>query len=115
MLDISIMAYVNIHNKYNAADFYLAIPCACVGVILFWCYVIRGDELGSGFGTDYLAGEDLAERKNRKLAGSSNCFKMVFGRLNGRNDTSKMETNQNPIIKKSVKYRNDETSIETNR
>ena len=108
VLDTSLLVYVNMSNGFKGGEFFLAIPCAFVGVIIFWVHVIRNGNGGGGMNEshghyckehkDYVSVKKKATENNETIFGLQ-WFLSLF--LKKKEQTIIANSCQNPIIKKS--------------
>ena len=107
VLDTALLVYVNMSNNFKGGEFFLAIPCAFVGVIIFWVHVIRNGNGGGGMNDphghyckdhkDYLSVKKKASGQNESIFGLQ-WFLSFF--LKQKEQTMIATPCQNPIIKK---------------
>ena len=104
LLDAAIMIYVNLKNDSEAVEFYLAIPCAIVGIIVFWCYLIRGGELGHTLGKHSLDPDDESKSKAGNVFKGANFLKLFSSKF--------LQNKEGDAFKKGID-RNHVTSIKS--
>ena len=100
LLDVSLLLFVNLDNEFNEGEYFLAIPCAVVGVIIFWVYVIRsGGKIGGS--TSYhpfTAGQDDPKSKLKNESEDGFCFKWILSIFSRQKDEIMKDPNCKPII-----------------
>ena len=99
LLDAAIMIYVNLKNDSEAV---LAIPCAIVGIIVFWFYLVRGGELGHTLGTQPSDTVDDCKPDGGGAFKEMGFFHLLYSKLTKANkggDTCRKETDHNDVKK----------------
>ena len=103
------MLYVNLGDHMEAGQFYLGIPCACVGIIVFWVHVVHIGEKGFA-AKDYRlpADDEIGIKKTGKEHHSMTFLRWISSICEKRKEHPYPPSGCNPIIKQKsyrVKYR----------
>ena len=103
------MLYVNLGDHLEAGQFYLGIPCACVGIIVFWVHVVHIGEKGFAV-KDYglPVDDEIGIKKAGKEHDSITFLRWISSMCVKRKEGPPQPSGCNPIIKQKsyhMKYR----------